>query len=103
MKSYTLILTSAGTVYKLDTLIKAINSTERGMFASISIQADIANATNVLIGGSNLSSTVYAVSMDAGDILNVGEAPYNTVSTLGLYAYGVTTAGLKLHISLDER
>jgi len=104
MRSYTLTLTNANQTYKIDDLIKGINSKERSMFAAISIQADSANANPVLIGGANTDANVYGRRLAANDIFSLGESEeFNYTSTLGLYAHGVTTAGMKLHIVLDER
>lgn len=73
------------------------------MFGAITIQASPANATQILLGGANLSSTVYGIRLDPGDVYTLESGAFNATSTLGLYAYGVTTAGMKLNIVLDER
>lgn len=103
MRTYSVILTSAATKYKLQTLVNAINPAERGLFGNITIQSDPANATVILIGGAELDATHYGISLDKGNIISftTGDGK-NDQSLLGLYAWGVTTAGMILHISLNE-
>lgn len=104
MRSYTLTLTTNGTVYNLNTLIKAINSKEGAYFGGISIQADSSNANPVLLGGANLSATVYGQRLAAGDFYSLDSGcSINAVSTLGIFALGVTTDSMKIHVALDER
>lgn len=103
MRSYTLTLTTADTTYKLQTLILAINSAERGMFGSISLQAQLGNATQILIGGADLDGTKYGIRLDPGDMITLSTGSgINDQSTLGLYTRGVTTAALKLNVTVDE-
>lgn len=104
MRSYTLTLATNGTVYNLNTLIKAINSKEGAYFGGISIQADDANANPVLLGGGNLSATVYGQKLAAGDTYSLDSgSTINGVSTCGIFALGITTNSMKLHVVLDER
>lgn len=103
MRSYTLTLTTADTTYKVQTLINAINTAERGLFGNISLQASPANATQVLIGGADLDGTKYGIRLNPGDYVTMSTGSgFNDQSTLGLYARGVTTAALKLNVTVDE-
>lgn len=103
MRSYTLTLTTADTVYKLDTLLKTANAAERGMFGRIKITSDTGNATAVVIGGSNLSTTAYGESLLAKESTTLSSGSgTNDQSTLGIYIMGLTTAGMKIHVALDE-
>lgn len=103
MRSYTLTLTNADTVYKLQTLLRAANSAEREIFGRYKITADSANANPVLLGGPNLSTTVYGERLAANGISERATGSgVNDQSTLGVYLLGVTTAGMKVHITVEE-
>jgi len=104
MRSYTLTLTTAGQAYNINTLIKAIAPNEGAYFGGISIVADNANANPVLIGGANISATVYGQRLEANDVFSLDSGcAFNSESTLGIFAWSITTASQKLHVTLDER
>jgi hypothetical protein len=103
MRSYTLTLTNAATTYKLQTLVNAISTTERGLFGNISLQSAPGNATQILIGGSDLDSTKYGYRLDPGDAITLSSGSgKNDQALLSLYARGITTAGMTLNVTVDE-
>lgn len=103
-RHYTVTLTSAGTVYNLDTLIKAIQSKEGSYFAKIRLEADSGNANPIMVGGPNVSSTDYGARLAANGVLDLDSGCLtNAISSENIFMVGVTTASLKMHVLLDER
>jgi hypothetical protein len=102
MPAYTLTLATNGTVYNLNALIQAINPKESTNFSEISIQPDSGNANPILLGDASLATSRYGIRLASTS------PPYqpraatgsNSLTLNNVYALGVTSDNLVLHVML---
>jgi hypothetical protein len=85
-------LTTANTVYNLQTLVKAIDAAEPGYCHQLTLQADIGNGeANVFIGDSTVSSSTYGVKLPASGASNY-ESPFNAIDLANFYLVSDTNS-----------
>ena len=89
--SVQLTLTTADTNYHLPDLVAAVDAAISKRCGSLVIQADPANAGNVLMGDALVSGTRYGAKLGAGDAHGIS-LHFNGASTEGIYLRPDTNA-----------
>ena len=84
MRHYQVTLTTAGTVYELRTLVKALDPSFRDGCKQLIIQMDDGNSAPVFLGGPTVSSSNYGTKLTSPDeFLNLN---YEAAQVGGIYA-----------------
>lgn len=92
-------LTNAAQAYQIMALVRAIEPTASGAAREVRIQADPANANPVNFGDSKIGATRYGYQLAAGAARDY-RGPNDVVYLEEIYAWGITTAGLKVNVEI---
>ena len=102
MPAYLLTLAAANMAYRLDDLIKAINSIEKSSFREMLIQADFNNTEAVLGGDASIAETRYGYTLTKDLPPRLYHSEQSNVGTLDKYFLCVGTAGQKISVELVQ-
>lgn len=92
MNATTVTLTTASTVYNLFTLMQAIQPTITSGFNQIFLTADAANAGNVFLGDSSVTTSIFGTQMPATGSTSFGPNSFNGLSMEAIYLVADTNS-----------